>query len=243
MSQTIGTGRQKNNIPIIDYIFLLIFVFLFMIILIDHYILRMKLLFEQTATGTSIFGLISFYLIFFYFVLWGCLKTKVFSKTKLERRIIVFEAFGFVGFRKLSLPDILYSEFSVFIGVAFNFLTLFLASYFFKGNLRLLWPIDPLIILNNLVIAPVFEELIYRDIYLSVFINILGRSYYKAIMAITLSSFTFGWIHPILPMLKAFGGFLLGSIYLLKWKKNILESIFAHFGVNIIGTFIEVIIQ
>jgi membrane protease YdiL (CAAX protease family) len=67
---------------------------------------------------------------------------------------------------------------------------------------------------------------------------LFGKTYASAGSALVLSSFTFGWIHPAQPIVKTIAGFLLGSIYLWGWKKNIAASSLAHFGANLIGTFL-----
>lgn len=96
-------------------------------------------------------------------------------------------------------------------------------------------------ILQNILVAPMFEELIYRGIYLSVFLRVLGKNYVSAILGLLLSSFVFGWTHPIQPIVKTFGGFVLGCIYLFKWKKNIIASFSTHVSMNVVGTFLIVV--
>jgi len=229
---------KKETITSIDLIFISIFVFLFLIVLLDFYRIGIRFLFEQTIWGVSIFGFLSCTLIGYYSIFWGCLKMKNYFRIKEERQKIIFKAFRFIGLTKPSSKDILYIVCSMFVGAIVSIFSLFLISCLANGTLRLIEPPEYYTILQNFIMAPIFEELIYRGIYLSVFLRILGTNYVSAILGITLSSFTFGWIHPALPIFKALGGLVLGSIYLCKWKKNLVASIFAHLGANIVSTFV-----
>jgi len=226
--------------PRIDLIFILIFISLFGVVLLDLYGIRISFLFEQTMLGTSTFGLLSGILIFYYSILWGCLKMEDYLREK-EFKTAFSKAVKFVGFAKPSPRDLLYITSSMVVGGLFNFLSLFLVAYLCNGNLILIHPSEPQTILENIIVPPVSEELIYRGIYLSVFLRILRKNHATATLGIILSSFTFGWIHPTTPILKATAGLLLGSIYLCKWKKNMIASIFAHLGANIVGTYVAIL--
>jgi membrane protease YdiL (CAAX protease family) len=101
-------------------------------------------------------------------------------------------------------------------------------------------PNDLNLFLQNLVIVPFLEELVYRCMYLSSLTKIIGKNYSTIFVGIILSSMTFAWIHPSMPYLKLIGGFVLGSIYFYKWKKNFPACVLAHFGMNLVGTFLYV---
>jgi len=228
------------NMSIADLIFILIFVFLFLAVILSIYRQKTEFLFQQSQLGASIFAILSSSLISYYFIIWGFFKIKYYVKTIEGRKGTVSKAFRFVGLAKPSFNEIVYILFSTIIGVIVSIFSLYLMSNLINGALRLASSIDISIMLQNIIVVPIFEEVIYRGIYLSVFQRIFEKNYTTAILGLILSSFTFGWIHPTMPLLKALAGFVLGSIYLYRWKKNLVASVFAHLGANIVATFVLV---
>lgn len=228
-----------------DWSFIIIVVFLaFSIFLnLDYMRIGTEFLFEPTPLGTSIFGMLSSYSILIGFMIWGAIKTKAqLVSTDLVGRIRIAgkKTIRFIGIGKPTLNDTLFILFSLLVGVSLNLFTQYVISVLINGNVVFsgIPKID--IILQNMVVAPVMEEVVYRAIPLSVLLRILGKKYSSAIFGIVLSSAIFGWIHPIDPELKALGGMVLGCIYLFQWRKNLIASVSAHLGVNIVGTFLLV---
>jgi membrane protease YdiL (CAAX protease family) len=159
---------------------------------------------------------------------------------KTVSRIAFLKTMNLIGLKKPSLRGSFYILLCMIIGMVSSFLILF--TFSILGGGVLYWTSASLdVLIQNLIVSPIFEELIIRGIYLGVFLKLFGVSYKSAAIALIMSAFTFGWIHPAQPIVKTVGGFLLGSIYLFGWKKNLAESSLTHFGINLVGSFLVVI--
>ena len=232
-----------------DLVFVLIFVLLFSLVVIDIWTPWFNFLFGTTELGQSLFSLMSGTLILFYGIIWGALKIKDSIKTTRSYKkrwfAMISRASRFIGLEKPSPKDVLYISLSIFIGVLFNVLALYIAATLKSGNIYLRnLPSESYLILQYLFVAPLFEELVFRGIYLSSFLKILGSNYLSVTLGLVLSSFTFGWIHSdqlFALLIKTAGGFLLGSIYLIKWKKNFVAAFLAHIGLNVAGIYLYVV--
>jgi len=234
-------SQAPQNMPfVIDLVFILIFGFLVLAALLSVYIVEIGVLFQRSEWGTSLFAVLSSILISYYFIIWGFLKIKDRTETKKEPKKIISKGFKFIGLTKPSSKDVIYLFLSMFAGTAFSIFSLYLMSNLSNGKLILSSVPEVSIILQNFIVTPFFEEMIYRGIYLSVFLNVLGKNYASAISGLALSSLTFGWIHPTMPFLKFLAGLFLGFVYLYRWKKNLTASIFAHLGANVVSTFVLV---
>ncbi|MEM3356574.1 MAG: CPBP family intramembrane glutamic endopeptidase [Candidatus Bathyarchaeia archaeon] len=235
------SNKTMLNMP--DFVLIIIFVFLFLLIVIDVFTPLLRFLFTQTNLGQSLFSLISAVSILYFGILWGASKIKDDLRAvrgyKERMLTIVYKASKFIGLEKISTKDLRYIFLSILVGAAYNIFAIYLRAILKGGNIYLIIPplSEPLII-NSLTFAPLLEEPIFRGIYLSSFIKILGKNYRTAALGIMLSSVTFGWIHSgsLLDLiLKTVGGFLLGIIYLFKWKKNFIAALLTHIGVNVVG--------
>jgi len=232
--------NRKKTLIWNDVGFITIFASLFFLSFLDFCGLRMAFLFEPKWSGMSIFSVISGVLIGYYFIIWGFVKTKSRFIRKENLRSIISDAFAFVGFRKPSYKNLLLITISMILGAILSFLSLLLLVYLSKGTMIVMVFPDPLTVLNNLIVPPILEETMFRGIYLSVFLKIVGKNNAIATLGVIMSSFTFGWIHPYMPMLKMLGGLLLGSIYLFKWNKNLFASMSAHLGANVVSSFLVI---
>lgn len=223
------------------------FAFLFFFVIINLLTGAFAFLFSQSVAGTSLFALMSAMLLLCYFFIWGAIQVKNQFKgaklgTKSVSRILLSRTLNFIGLKKLSSKDSFYILLSMIIGMVFNFFVLLALSRLTNGTLYRVSSPSLYMLVQNLVVPPIFEELIFRGIYLSVFLKLFRKTYASAGLGLVLSSFTFGWIHPAQPIVKTIAGFLLGSIYLLGWKKNIAASSLAHFGANLVGTFFVLVV-
>jgi len=231
-----------------DSIFIVIFVALFLLVVIDAMVPTVRFLFLPSVFGQSLYSVISGALILYYGLIWGVRKVadQIKKEKNSERRLrtLISKAFEFIGLVKMGPIDSLYVSFSMLTGMVFNILILYGVAISSGGILyRRPFPSDIYLTIRFLIVAPLFEELIFRGVYLSAFLKILGRNYISVALGLMLSSITFGWIHtdqfPV-PVIKTAGAFLLGIIYLAKWKKNFLATYLAHFGLNFVGVFLYV---
>ncbi|MEM2974834.1 MAG: CPBP family intramembrane glutamic endopeptidase [Candidatus Bathyarchaeia archaeon] len=210
--------RPKTN----DVLFIVILAFFFAIAVINFLTGQMSFLFEQTEIGSSLFSLLTSTFIPIYFIIWGALRIrKYYPKDSLINRITLIKimfskSMRLVGLRKPSSREVFYS---LMIGIA---------------NL------DASFVFQSLAVVPIFEELIYRGIYLGMFLQIFGKNKITAVSALIMSSFTFGWIPPTDPLIKTFGALILGIIYLYGYKKNLIPSMCAHLGLNVVGIHFEI---
>jgi len=179
---------------------------------------------------------------------WGFSKIadqiRVIESFEERLRTMITRALRFIGLAKATPTGVLFILLSMVFGIIFNFLTLYGFAVIEGGSIHVRTPpSDVYLIIQYLIAAPLFEELVFRGLYLSSFLRILGKNHLSAMLGLTLSSFTFGWIHPngSIPLLiKTSGGFLLGTIYMIKWRKNFMAALSAHFGLNILGIFLYV---
>jgi membrane protease YdiL (CAAX protease family) len=181
-------------------------------------------------------------LLLYYFFIWGFIKVKNQFKGnrigfKSVTRVLFSKVAHFIGLKTISPKDSLYFLLSMIIGMVFNFLVLIALLHFDHGTLLYVSSPSLYVLVQNLILPPILEELIFRGIYLSVFLKVLGKNYVSAVSGLVLSAFTFGWCPPTQAIVKTIAGFLLGFIYLFAWKKNIAASSLAHFGANLVGTF------
>jgi len=240
--------KSAEALTIADSIFIFIFVVLFVLVIIDVLTPTFRFLFEPTVYGQSLYSLASGVLILFYGMFWGFSKIAdemgMIKSYESRWRLFVSKAFSFIGLARTDKKDILYVVLSVFVGIAFNVLTLYVMSLLVGGSILVRAPPSEIyLIVQYLIAAPLFEELVFRGIYLSSFLKILGNSYPSATLGLILSSFTFGWIHPgslLSLLLKTSGGLFLGTIYIIKWRKNFVASFSTHFGFNLASIFLYV---
>lgn len=232
-----------SNFSLEGSIFFLICVSLFCFAITNFLTGAFAFLFVQSDQGASLFALICLWLFLGYFLIWGIFQIESQFKgeklgTKIARRILFSKTANFIGLKKPSLKGSLYIILSMIVGIVFNFLVLLVL--FRLSGATLYWVSSPSLymLVQNLVIPPIFEELIFRGIYLSVFLKLFGKTYASAGFGLVLSSFTFGWIHPVQPLIKTIAGLLLGLVYMWGWKKNIVASSLTHFGANLVGTFL-----
>ncbi len=243
------SGVFFNIGGVTDILFILLFATLFLLVVIDLLTPMIHSLFEPIIEGQSFFSLISGVSMLLYGIFWGFLKIDdQIRRTKNYKdrwRIILVKAFSFIGLRRIKRKDLFYFLIIFLIGVAFNFFTSYGVSSLLDLNLILNKSLPQgLLLYQILLVAPFFEEMVFRGVYLSAIQKILGNHYYSAAIGLVLSSFTFGWIHTNqlhFLLIKTIGGLLLGSIFLFKWKKNLVHSFLAHFGINLVGIFLIVI--
>jgi membrane protease YdiL (CAAX protease family) len=114
------------------------------------------------------------------------------------------------------------------------------SSWLGIGKLQYLVGQTPYTYLSVLVVPPILEEFVYRGIYLGVFLKLFGNKPEYASVGLIMSAFTFAYTHQFLPLFKLVGAFLLGFVYLFGWKKNIIASSAAHYGLNLVGIFITI---
>jgi len=217
-SQNENNRKSLLKITVTDWIFLLIFVTFFSLIVIDSSTPMIRFFFEPIGPRYSMYSLASVMLIFCYWLIWGGLKItdKIRNITSYRERgrISISRAFKFIGLQKIGQKDQLYILASVFIGFAFNFLTLYGVALLKDGSFYLTVPPSILyLIIQDLFAIPFIEELVFRGVYLNSLLRILGRNYYSIGLGLVLSSFTFGWTHTgdcFSLLAKTAGGFLLG---------------------------------
>jgi membrane protease YdiL (CAAX protease family) len=232
-----------SKVRVGDSIFIFLFASLFFLVIINLLTGVFGFLFDLSDAGISLFALMSATLFLCYFFIWGAIRVEnQFKGARLGvvsvSRILFSRTMNFIGLKKLSPKDSFYIFLSMIIGIVFNLFIVLALSRLTNGTLYTVSSPSLYALVQNLVVVPIFEELIFRGIYISVFLKLFGKTYASAGSALVLSSFTFGWIHPAQPIVKTIAGFLLGSIYLWGWKKNIAASSLAHFGANLIGTFL-----
>lgn len=231
-----------DKLRIEDRGFVALFIVLFALPFLNLATNSLGFLFNVLPDGSSWFAIISGISILFYFIIWGFVRLRSQFRgkrlpQKIVWRIMSQKASNVIGLRKPSLKGSVYIFVSIVIGMIGNFLILVVLSTVGYGTLyRVPSPIGDL--WQSLIVAPIFEEFIYRGIYLGVFLKFFGKSRKYAAVALIMSSFIFGWIHPALPIVKTIGGFLIGSIYLFGWRKNLVASSLAHFGANLTGSFL-----
>lgn len=242
------SGKQHRSYSKADYVLIFIFFLLFSLVIFDVLTPIIRFIFEPTELGQSWYSLVSGVLILFIGILWGASKIadqiKPIKSYREHLRTIFSKASSFIGLTKVNKGNLSYILLSIFIGMLFNFLTLYGAAVFRGGSLYVKIPsVETYLTIQYLVVAPLFEELVFRGIYLSSFLRILGKNYLSATLGLIMSSFTFGWIHHdifLSLVIKTSGGFLLGIIYLFKWRRNFMAAFSAHFGFNLVGIFLYV---
>ena len=226
-----------------DKVFLSVFVLLFAVVILNLATGDLSFLFQAPPNVTSLFAIISSVSILFYFILWGFAKL---TRNRLQDKklglrgvssLMYAKTANLIGLRKPSLRDSLFIIICLFVGIFVNLFTLLILARLGVGTLYRV--INPTLCtyVSNLVVPPIFEEFIYRGIYLGVFLKLFGNSPKYAVVGLVMSSFTFAWIHPSEPLVKLVGSFLLGSVYLTRLKKNLVASMATHLGFNLVGTF------
>lgn len=234
-----------------NYIFVAISVILFLIIPLSNLLPNLKLLFNPIFEKTTYYGFISAGFIFIEFLVWRLFQIRnliVKSKRKGIKRLLEGywklskDVLIFVGFRKVSLFEVLIG---ILIGLLCGMTTVFSMSYFenlsievitFGTFLKMLvsMPIE----MAGVYLIPIFEELVFRGFFLSRFLHIF-KNRRTVVIGLIVSSFVFGYSHLEYPIYKVFVGFVLGIVYLWKWKKNIVTSMAAHITGNIFLTFVH----
>ena len=86
-------------------------------------------------------------------------------------------------------------------------------------------------VLTMLLIAPLFEETIFRGFLINQVLSI-GKTRKLKLLAIAASVLIFAWGHGLSPELKVIGGSLYTLLYVWGWNKNLTAAISAHFGGN-----------
>lgn len=248
-SQVASQKESKFNLSVPDTLFLGIFVAVFALVLLYFADSNLQYLFTmQPALGESLFSYLAFVLILFGGIIWG-LYTLIVTYPKVRgsefRKLFFSNAVGFIGLRKTTSKDLLYVGLAIFGGFVFNFLSTLIAAYLVGGTTTFgsSSPTTPYIIAQNMVAAPIFEELLFRAFFIGFFLKAFGKSKVSLGVCLVMSSLVFGFIHvgPTWQLLtKTVGGFVLGTIYLARWRKNYLASAGMHFGMNAIGTFMIV---
>jgi membrane protease YdiL (CAAX protease family) len=241
-------NKSPRSFSKADSVLMFIFVTLFSLVIIDILTPTVRFIFEPTGLGQSWYSLISGVLILFIGIFWGVSKIadqiKVIKRYWERWRTIISKASRFIGVTEVSESSLSYILLSMFIGMLFNFLILYGVAVLRGGSIHVIIPSsETYLIIQYLVAGPLFEELVFRGIYLSSFLRIFGSNYLSAALGLIMSSFTFGWIHPeifLSLVIKTSGGFLLGIIYMLKWRKNFMAAFSAHFGLNLVGIFLYV---
>jgi len=237
-----------NNFKPEDKVFLAVFVLLFGIVILNIATGYLGFLFQSPSGVTSPFAIISSASILFCFILWGFVKL---TRNQLRDKklgvkgissLMYVKTAKIIGLRKPSLRGSVFIIGCLIVGVFVNLFTLLILARLGLGTLYRVTNPTLYTYVSNLVVPPIFEEFIYRGIYLGVFLKLFGSSPKFAIIGLIMSSFTFAWIHPSEPFVKLVGGFLLGSVYLVRWKKNIVACSATHFGFNLIGTFLLLVI-
>ena len=151
--------------------------------------------------------------------------------------ILLRKSINLIGIRKPTPRAWVYILVCLLVGYFFNLFILFFSSWIGISEVYRVVGQTPYTYFSILIVPPIFEELVYRGLFLGVFLKLFGKKPAYATIGLIVSSFVFGYIHPVLPYYKVFGAFLLGSIYLFGWKKNIIASSAAHFGLNLAGVF------
>ena len=98
---------------------------------------------------------------------------------------------------------------------------------------------NPSYFFGDVLITPIFEEIIFRGYYISRLLELHGESIKTALAAIILSGILFGYIHYYKPFEKVFGGMLLALMFLIKSNKNIYATISAHCTRNLFWTVVQ----
>jgi membrane protease YdiL (CAAX protease family) len=224
--------------------FLILSVSLFALVMLYISTGFLSFLFQSYIEETSTFAILSSASILFYFIFWGFIKL-VKSQIRGKRigirelmHILFTKTVSLIGLRKLTTKASTYIVLCLFVGIFFNLFMLGFSSWLGIGKLYRVVGQSPYNYLSILVVPPIFEELIYRGLYLGMFLKLFGKKPMYAGIGLVMSAFTFGYIHPNLPLFKVVGAFLLGFVYLFGWKKNIIASSATHFGLNLVGIFI-----
>ena len=234
-----------------NYIFVAISIILFLIIPLAYLLPDLKFLFNPIFERTTYYGFISGGFIFIEFLVWRTFQIKgliVKSKRKGIRRLLegywkLFKDVSiFIGLKKVSYSE---SFVGILIGLLCGMTAVFSMSYFenlsievitFGTFLKMLvsMPIE----MAGIYLIPIFEELVFRGFFLSRFLHIF-KNKRIVVIGLIISSFIFGYSHLEYPIYKVFVGFVLGIIYLWRWKKNISISTVTHITGNAFLVFIH----
>lgn len=234
-----------------NYTFVLVSLVLFLLIPLSNLFTSLKLLFGPFYGGANYYGFIALGFFFLEFLVWRAFKLKS-SLAKSNKRGIraVIEGYKkiiedvsiFIGSRKVSRIEALIG---IVVGVSCGITTVTIMSYFENLSVGFLSPdvflkmlISMPIETIGIYLVPVFEELVFRGFFLSRFLDIFKKRK-MMVVALIMSSFIFGYIHSQYPIYKVLVGFVLGIVYLWKWKKNIVPSTIAHVTGNVFLTFVH----
>jgi len=151
----------------------------------------------------------------------------------------------FIGFKKRE--RLLEIVVGIGIGASLAIGTILSRSYFESSSI---YVTDPKLIIYLLltgldiwvflILTPVLEEAIYRGLFINRLISIFSNNRsFAGVIAIISTSFIFGWSHIEHPLYKALGGLVLGIVYVLRWRKNILTTMVAHISANVLFVFLQ----
>lgn len=236
-----------NNLEFFqNLIFIVVWAFLLLLIPLRSIFPSLDYFFNPFFDWTLYGWLILF--LAFETLLWGGFKLirRLPKGRPLESLTNIFKTtLVFIGFKK---RDRFFEiVFGLVIGISLAICTLLSRSYFEHLSI---YVIDPRLITYLLLtgldvwvfvmLTPLLEEVIYRGLFLNRLISVFStnKSFAGAI-AIFSTSFIFGWSHIELPLYKAFGGLILGVVYVLRWRKNILATVVAHISANILFVFLQ----
>jgi len=193
-------------------------------------------LFIETRWGATTYGLVVTTVTLYYFIIWITIKSRSTLREDGLRRV-AGDFMRFIGFSKESLKYAGQNVVSLLLGPLAAGLTVLSLGAGAHISIPFGAPFEFWI--QILLVTPIFEEVIFRGIYLKAFVGFFGEGDLSALVGVLTSSLVFGYIHAELISLKVLGGIVLSGIYLYKWRGNLVACVLAHFSVNLFILFVS----
>jgi membrane protease YdiL (CAAX protease family) len=230
MPQDTPTTTSRQDAVIIAFLLLLP-----LPVLASWFTNQLDFLFVETGVGVTGYGLIATTSILYLFIVWHWFKTEGEpSENGLKQKAI--NALRFIGISRGASSHQYQNIASLMLGPIAAIIMMLMIG----PTARYMIPdyVPPTLLLQLLLIAPIFEEVIFRGLFLNLFIYFVGKNDLSALIGIILSSLVFGYIHADLVSAKTLGGVLLGYIFLYKWRGNVVACMLTHSSVNLFLMFI-----
>lgn len=159
------------------------------------------------------------------FILWFLGFISIFYLLNKRRKVNLTNQFNF----KINDIVILF----ILLIISFQFFLYFNIHYYFSSNIAITNRISKFTLLNSLLFAPIFEEIMFRGVILKGYLK-----HYNPKKAIIISSLLFGFLHfnfttPIQFIGATFSGFVFG--YIFYYTKSVGMTIILHFIYNLMG--------
>ncbi|MCX6654439.1 MAG: CPBP family intramembrane metalloprotease [Candidatus Bathyarchaeota archaeon] len=201
---------------------------------------QLDFLFVESGVGATVYGLIATTSTLYLFIIWHWFKTEIEPGENGWKQKAI-NALRFIGISRNASSHWYQNIASLMLGPIAAIITVLLIG----STARFMIPyyIPPALLLQLLLIAPIFEEVIFRGLYLNLFIYFFGKNDLSALIGIILSSLVFGYIHADLVSAKTLGGVLLGYIFLYKWRGNVVACMLAHSSANLFLMFVVTVVS